>query len=211
MKLPPRKPAKTDALKHLRKDKVMRAVIDRVGDLTSKKDLDLYQSLLRAIVGQQLSVKAAATIWSRFLALYGNFCPAPDQLLATPDLDLRSAGLSFQKAGYLKNIARFANEQSLDYKQLKKLSDEALIEYLTSIKGVGRWTVEMILMFNLNRPDVFPVDDLGIQTGICKMYSVKAKDKKSLLLKMNKVAEAWRPHRTLACMYIWKNKDSPQN
>ncbi|MES2680244.1 MAG: DNA-3-methyladenine glycosylase [Bacteroidota bacterium] len=193
-------------LKHLKKDKALKKVILQVGNLKKQKRGDLFISLLRAIVGQQLSVKAADTIWSRFLALFGNKIPEPKTLLKVSDDKLRAVGLSYQKAGYLKNIARFAMEQTLDYKLLKKKTDDELVEYLVQIKGVGRWTVEMLLMFELNRPDVFPKDDLGIQNGIKRLYNLSS-EKKALLLEMEQIAENWRPYRTLACMYIWRYKD----
>src|SRR5690606_35491475 len=120
-------------------------------------------SLLQAIVDQQLSVKAAATIWKRFISLFGDGYPHPEVLLALSPQTLRSVGLSGQKTGYLKNIASFSLEKTLDYRKLRAMDDETLINYLTQIKGVGRWTAEMILMFTLTRPDVFPIDDLGIQ------------------------------------------------
>lgn len=170
--------------------------------------MDLYQSLLRSIVGQQLSVKAAATIWQRFLDLFGDGYPDPKILLKMKDDKLRTAGLSYQKAGYLKNIARFSIEKTLDYNKLKKMSDEDLIEYLVEIKGVGRWTVEMILMFTLERHDVLPLDDLGIQNGMKHLYDIRHRNKKDLLLEMQRIAESWRPCRTLACFYIWRYKDN---
>ncbi|HOZ88477.1 MAG TPA: DNA-3-methyladenine glycosylase [Bacteroidia bacterium] len=193
-------------LKHLKKDKALKKVIVQVGVIKKQRRGDLFMSLLRAIVGQQLSVKAADTIWSRFLALFGNKLPEPGLLLKISDNKLRSAGLSYQKAGYLKNIARFAIEQTLDYNLLKKKTDDELVDYLVQIKGVGRWTVEMLLMFELNRPDVFPKDDLGIQNGIKKLYKLSS-EKKALLLEMEQIAENWRPYRTLACRYIWRFKD----
>ncbi len=198
----------SEQLKHLKKDKILKKVIDRVGELNHKKDLDLYVSLMRSIVSQQLSIKAAATIWARFLALFKEGYPDPKLLLKMKDDKLRSVGLSYQKAGYLKNIARFSLEKTLDYKQLKTKEDEDLIEYLVEIKGVGRWTVEMILMFSLNRPDILPKDDLGIQNGIKSLYALEPSTKKELFSEMERVAENWRPYRTLACMYIWRHKDS---
>lgn len=193
---------------HLMKDAVLAEVIVRIGKIKSSKNTDLYHGLLRSIVSQQLSVKAAATIWQRFLNLFEHQYPYAHLLVLMDDSLLRSAGLSFQKAGYLKHIECFSMEQGLDYSKLKSFSDEDLIAHLTQIKGVGRWTVEMILMFSLNRPDVFPIDDLGIQQGIIQLYRVKAKDKKSMQKKISKIAESWRPHRTMACRYIWRHKDN---
>jgi DNA-3-methyladenine glycosylase II len=197
----------SDKLKHLKKDKVLKKVIDRIGELKYGKDPDLYLSLMSAIVSQQLSVKAAATIWSRFLDLFKDNYPHPKDVLKMKDDKMRAAGLSYQKAGYIKNIARFSIEKTLDYKKLKTKTDDELIDYLVEIKGVGRWTVEMILMFNLKREDVFPKDDLGIQQGIKLLYAIDHANKKELYLKMDEIAEAWKPYRSLACFYLWKNKD----
>lgn len=199
---------KAARIQHLKKDRKLKEVIERIGPLKSRRDLDLYQSLLRSIVGQQLSVKAAATIWGRFLNLFKDGYPDPKILLKIKDDKLRAAGLSYQKAGYLKNIARFSIDKTLDYDKLKKMSDEDLIEYLVEIKGVGRWTVEMILMFSLERHDILPLDDLGIQNGMKHLYEIEHANKKELFREMERIAEAWRPCRTLACLYIWRHKDN---
>lgn len=196
-----------EQIKHLKKDKVLKKAIDKIGVLKQSKSTDLYFSLMRAIVSQQLSVKAADTIWQRFLSLFKDGIPDPKQLLKLSDDKLRSVGLSYQKAGYLKNIARFSMEESLDYKLLKKKTDDELVDYLVQIKGVGRWTVEMLLMFDLNRKDVFPKDDLGIQNGIKVMYGLNPANKKELFAEMERIAENWRPYRTLACRYLWRYKD----
>ncbi len=192
---------------HLRKDKALKKVIDKVGIIKTGKNQDLFIALLSSIVSQQLSVKAADTIWGRFEGLFKDGIPTAKAVLKLSDDKLRSVGLSYQKAGYLKNIATFSIEQTLDYKLLKKKTDDELVEYLVQIKGVGRWTVEMLLMFSLNREDVFPKDDLGIQNGMKKLYGLTS-EKKALLKEMEEIAEAWRPHRTLACRYIWRYKDS---
>ena len=165
---------------------------------------------MSAIVSQQLSVKAAATIWGRFLDLFKDGYPDAKTVLKMKDEKLRSVGLSFQKAGYIKNIAQFSLDNTLDYHHLKAKSDDELIDYLVQIKGVGRWTVEMILMFNLNRADIFPKDDLGIQNGIIRLYKLNPASKKELFKQMEEVAESWRPYRTLACKYIWRFKDGPK-
>jgi DNA-3-methyladenine glycosylase II len=195
------------ALAHLKKDKLLKKVIHKHGPLKTGKSTDLYFHLLRAIAGQQLSVKAASTIWERFLTLFKDGYPDPKKVLKLSDEKMRGIGLSYQKAGYIKNIARFSMEETLDHKKLKSKTDEELIEYLVQIKGVGKWTVEMILMFSMGREDIFPVGDLGIQQGIEKLYGLKFKDKKQLFSQMEKVAEKWRPYRTMACLYIWRHKD----
>jgi DNA-3-methyladenine glycosylase II len=194
-------------IEHLNKDKKLKKVIEKVGVIKHVKSDDLYFALMRAIVGQQLSVKAAQTIFARFLALFKDGYPHPKEVLKLKDDKLRAAGLSYQKAGYLKNIARFSIEQTLEYSELRSKTDDELIEYLVQIKGVGRWTVEMLLMFSLGRHDVFPKDDLGIQTGIRKLYNINPANKKELYAQMDLVAEKWRPYRTLACKYLWRHKD----
>ncbi len=199
-------PVKEAHIVHLKKDKKLKKVIEQVGVIKSRKRDDLFISLLRAIVGQQLSVKAADTIWGRFEGLFKDGIPTAKAILKLKDDKMRSVGLSYQKAGYIKNIATFSIEQTLDYKLLKSKSDDELIDYLVQIKGVGRWTVEMLLMFTLDRKDVFPKDDLGIQNGMKKIYGLTS-DKKQLHKEMEEIAEAWRPHRTMACLYIWRYKD----
>ncbi|WP_317897189.1 DNA-3-methyladenine glycosylase family protein [Aurantibacillus circumpalustris] len=197
-----------ELLTHLKKDKILKKVIQTVGEIKTEKNLDLYFSLMRSIVSQQLSVKAAATIWGRFLDLFKDRYPDAKILLKINDDKLRAVGLSYQKAGYLKNIARFSLDKTLEYKLLKSKTDDELIDYLIEIKGVGRWTVEMLLMFSLKRDDVFPVDDLGIQNGIKILYNLNSENKKQLYSQMLEIAENWRPYRSIACMYIWRHKDS---
>ncbi len=194
--------------KHLNKCKVLKGIIKMVPDFELKKSENLYESLISAIVSQQLSVKAANTILGRFLALYKNKYPKPAILLATDNEVLRSVGLSYQKAGYLKNIAQFSIDKSLDYKKLQSKTDEDLIEYLTEIKGVGRWTVEMILMFSLKRTDILPEDDLGIQQAMIKAFEIESENKKELKVSMQKHSAKWSPYRTYASMYLWRWKDA---
>ncbi len=194
------------AYKHLKKDVLMKDVLKSTPPLAFMPNKNLYQSLIRAIVSQQLSTKAAATIYDRFLNLFPNKNPDANIVLRLDDEHLRSCGLSYQKAGYLKNIAQFSITNGLDYRKLYRKTDEDLIAHLTQIKGVGKWTVEMILMFSLNRPDVFPVDDLGIQNAMKKLYGLDGKGKQ-LHQQMIEVAEQWRPYRTIACRHLWKWKD----
>lgn len=192
---------------HLKKDKKLKKIIDRISIAPPKPRTDLYLNLLRAIAGQQLSVKAAATIWERVLNLFPNQYPSPDAVLLMDTEKLRGAGLSYQKAGYLRNIAQFSLDETLDYKKLKRKSDDELIEYLTQIKGVGRWTVEMILMFSLVRENILPLDDLGIQNAIKKLYDLNTTGKQ-LKLEMVQIAHQWQPYRTYACMYLWRSLDN---
>jgi|JI10StandDraft_1071094.scaffolds.fasta_scaffold15871_7 DNA-3-methyladenine glycosylase II len=197
----------TEAYKALKSDPVMKEVIRFTGRLEEVGHKDLFTSLLRSIVGQQLSGKAADTIWSRFIALFPRKKPTADALLAIDIELLRGAGLSYQKAGYLKNIALFSKEQTLDYRKLHTKTDEELIEYLTSIKGVGKWTVEMILIFTLNRQDVFPLDDLGIQQAMAKLFNLR-KTGKELKKEMLKRSAVWAPYRSLATRHLWNWKDN---
>ena len=194
------------AIDHLKKDKILRKVIQQQGSLAPRKKSDLFISLLHAVVSQQLSVKAADTIWKRFLKLFAHQIPVERKILKLTNEELRAVGLSYQKAGYIKNIALFSLEKGLNTLVLKKKMDEELIDYLVQIKGVGRWTVEMILMFHLNRKDIFPKGDLGIQQGIKHLYGLTS-EKKQLAAEMEMVAEAWKPYRSIACMYIWRHKD----
>ncbi len=195
-------------LKQLKKDKKLSKVINHaaVAQVIQRKK-DLYLALMRSIVGQQLSVKAASTIWGRFLALFPENYPEIELVLKMKTEALRKAGLSNQKAGYIINIAEYAKTGALEMKRINKMSDEAIIEMLISIKGVGKWTVEMILMFALGRENVFPVDDLGIQMAMIDIYQLEG-SKKELQAKMKVIAEKWQPFRTLACLYLWQHKDS---
>lgn len=195
-----------NAYKHLKKDALMKEVLKATPTLTFAPNKNLYHSLIRAIVSQQLSVKAADTIYQRFLNLFPDNDPAAEIVLRLDDEQLRNCGLSYQKAGYLKNIAQFSITNGLEYRKLYRKSDEDLITHLTQIKGVGKWTVEMILMFSLNRSDVFPVDDLGIQNAMKKLYGLEGKGK-HLHQQMIQIAEQWRPYRTVASRHLWKWKD----
>jgi len=164
---------------------------------------DLYLDLLEAILSQQLSGKAAATIFDRFLALFPRRQPTPRRLRAMSLERLRAAGLSRQKAGYLHNVAAFALRHDLSRAALRPFSDDEIVALLAQIKGVGRWTAEMLLMFPLDRPDVFPVDDLGIQLAMQQLYGLRSRGPR-LRRRLTAIAEAWRPHRTLACKYLWR-------
>lgn len=194
------------ALKHLSKDPKLKTAIAAVKLPETSEDRDVYNSLLRSIISQQLSVKAAATIYGRFLDLFEDQKPLPSLLLAKTTEELRSVGLSKQKSGYMQNIANFAINNKLQDVNWDDYNDEEVIKFLTEIKGVGVWTVQMILMFTLNRDDVFPSADLGIQQAIQKLYGIEGKGKE-LIKQMNVIAEPWAPYRSLACRYLWKWKD----
>lgn len=195
------------AYRHLRKDPHMKEIIRHTGRLPMTGHKDLFTALLRSIVSQQLSGKAADTIWGRFIDLFPDQKPDAGTLLKTDPEILRRSGLSYQKAGYLQNIARFSIEQTLEYRKLYRKSDEELIIYLSTIKGVGRWTAEMVLIFTLNRPDIFPLDDLGIQQAMMMKFNIR-KTGKELKEEMSKIAEKWSPYRSLATRHLWKWKDT---
>lgn len=176
------------------------------GGRRSYRESDIYFSLLSAITAQQLSGKAADTIFGRFLDLFPARYPHPRSVLKLTDTQLRGAGLSRQKSTYIQNIARFKIEHGISPEILDPMPDDNVIEYLTRIKGVGRWTVEMVLMFGLGRPDVFPVDDLGIQQAMQRLYGYRVKGA-ALRRKMLRQAECWRPHRSYVsfCLWHWKS------
>jgi len=159
-------------------------------------------------MSQQLSTRVAEVIFKRFLELYGDEEPTPQQIIDTPFDELRAIGLSNAKANYVQNVARFIIEQGLDDKKIAKMSNDEVIEKLTEIKGVGRWTVEMLLMFTLGREDVFAVDDLGIQQAMEKLYKIDPANKKEMKEKMLRISQKWAPYRTYACLYLWRHKDA---
>lgn len=198
------------AVQHLKQDKLLAEVIKNTPVEFHAPTRNIYYDLLESIVSQQLSVKAATTIFTRFCTLFPDSYPLPDLVLNTPVQQLRDVGVSAQKAGYLKNIAVFAQENDLEQVNWESLSDLEIIHFLTQIKGIGRWTSEMILMFSLGRPDVFPADDLGIQQAIVRLYGL-VETKQALRQRMFEIAEPWRPYRTIACRYLWRWKDQVKN
>ena len=192
---------------HLGKDKKLKKIIDLQQPYVLQKKEDVYLHLCGSIMSQQLSTKVAAVIYTRFLNLYKNKKPTLKQIVATPIATLRGIGLSYAKANYVQNVCRFFIEEKITDAGLEELSNEELIKYLSQIKGVGQWTVEMILMFTLGREDVFALDDLGIQQGIQKLYKLEHLDKKALKEKMLQLSAKWKPYRTYACRYLWGWKD----
>ncbi|MVT07233.1 DNA-3-methyladenine glycosylase family protein [Chitinophaga tropicalis] len=193
-------------LLHLGKDKKLQAIMTTALPVLSvQKNIPL--KLIGSIMSQQLSVKVAAVIYARFLALYDGKEPTPQEILDTPAPTLRGIGLSNAKVSYVHNVARFAVDESLTDKKLQQMENEEVIKYLTQIKGVGRWTVEMLLMFYLNREDVFAIDDLGLQQAMIRLYKIKTEDKKLLKEKLLKISGKWAPYRTYACRYLWAWKD----
>ena len=193
---------------HLSKDQKLKQLIKQHGvfKLQKKKNLCLY--LCYSIMSQQLSTKVADIIQQRFLNLYDSE-PTPQQIVDTPFEKLRGIGLSNAKVNYVQNVARFEMEHGMDHKKLASMDNEEVIAYLTQIKGVGRWTTEMLLMFALGREDVFAPDDLGLQQAVAGLYDLKHRKKKIMLARIVQIAEQWSPYRTYACMYLWRWKDNP--
>ena len=195
-------------LTHLAKDKKLVRLLETVEPYKLKKRKNICLRLCASIMSQQLSTRVAEVIFKRFLELYDGVEPTPQQIIDMPFDKLRAIGLSNAKAGYVQNVAKYLLDHNADDKKLNKMSDEEVIAFLTPIKGVGRWTVEMLLMFTLGREDVFAVDDLGIQQAMAKVYKLDVTDKKALRAKMLKISEKWKPYRTYACFYLWKYKDA---
>lgn len=196
------------ALATLKKvDPEIHPLIDQLELTEINREYNYFKSLVRAIIYQQLSGKAAKTISDRFIALYdGKEYPTPSDVLETDHELLRSVGLSNAKANYIKNIAQAFLNNTLDYKNLDYLDDETIMEQLVSIKGIGPWTAQMFLMFTLNRPDVFPTGDLGVQKGFQQFFKLKELPKPK---DMEKRAEKWKPYRTVMSLYFWKVVDGP--
>jgi DNA-3-methyladenine glycosylase II len=174
-------------------------------DLKGERPGDAYGALLRSIVGQQLSTKAASTIYGRMIDIFGGHAPTPPQLLAADPEEIRAAGLSRPKIAYLRDLAQHVEDGTLELDRLDELPDEEVSAQLTAIKGLGQWTADMFLMFHLRRPDVLPVGDQGIRRAVQVEYRMrKLPDPKRL----ERVARPWRPHRTLACLFLWSSLDN---
>ncbi len=195
------------AIRFLRKaDPVLAAVIDQVGKCTlvPRARGTHFDYVVRSIVSQQLSVKAAATIHGRFLAILNAKKPAPAQILKLADPELRKVGLSGQKAKYIRSVAEQTHSGELATERLHELSDEEIITALTRINGVGVWTAQMFLMFRLGRPDVLPVGDLGIQKGVQLAYGLRTLPKPD---RVQKIGKKWAPYRTVGSWYMWRLLD----
>jgi DNA-3-methyladenine glycosylase II len=191
----------------MRRDPVMRALIRRIGPcrLADIQHADPFESLVQAIVWQQLSWKAALAIYRRFQAIFdGGRCPVPRALVDAPDSPLRAAGLSRPKIRYLKDLAAKVLDGTLLLTSLDTMDDERVIETLTKVKGIGRWSAEMFLIFKLHRPDVLPVDDLAIQKAIQRAYGMR---KLPSAKRMLQLGEPWRPYRSVASWYLWESLD----
>jgi DNA-3-methyladenine glycosylase II len=191
-----------------RRDPVLAGIIKQYGacGLGGDQHTDPFRALIRAIVSQQLSTKAAATIAARFEGLYEAF-PSPAMVRQTSDERLRAVGLSGQKVSYLRDLCRRIEDGSLPLASLDAMADEDVVTALTEVKGIGRWTAEMFLMFSLGRPDVFPVDDLGIRKAMQRAYGYKREPAPTT---MQRQARKWRPYRSVATWYLWRSLD-PEN
>jgi DNA-3-methyladenine glycosylase II len=191
----------------MRRDPVLAPIIRRYKDrrLIDGVPVDPFSALVRTIVGQQLSTKAAATIHRRLLDLLPDGLATPAALDALNDAQLRQVGLSRQKSGYIRDLSMKAASGELPLEHLSEMSDEEVIEAITKVKGLGRWSAEMFLMFRLRRPDVLPVDDLGIVNAIHRLYKLR---KRPDAKRIRKLGEAWRPYRTVACWYLWRSLEN---
>ncbi|HEY8502512.1 MAG TPA: DNA-3-methyladenine glycosylase [Solirubrobacterales bacterium] len=192
-------------------DPTMGALIERVGPIDIKTRLrrrkeerpaDAYGALLRAIVGQQLSTKAARTIYLRVVELFDGATPSPEQLLEASEEDLRACGLSGRKTEYIRDLARHVLSGELELDRLDRLSDEEAIEEIVAVRGLGQWTAEMFLLFHLERPDVLSGGDLGIRKAIQVEYGLEEMPPPARVIE---IGEPWRPHRSLASLYLWES------
>ncbi|MFL5887065.1 MAG: DNA-3-methyladenine glycosylase family protein [Thermoleophilaceae bacterium] len=210
-----RRSANEQGTEHLREvDPVMRRLIDEYGpveevlarrDRRSRRPEEPYGALLRSIVGQQLSTKAARTIWERTLALFGGHVPSPEELLAIDPEKLREAGNSRPKAGYMRSLAEHVIDGELELDRLDELSDEDISAELTAVKGLGQWSADMFLIFHLGRPDVLPVGDLGVRNAAKIAYNLRKLPSPD---RLKRLARPWRPYRSLASLYLWRSLDN---
>lgn len=200
-----------EALDHLgHSDDVMAALIEEYGPLDLEKrrsgrPADAYGALLRSIVGQQLSVKAARSIYERLTDMFGGSTPTPKELLAADPEAVRSAGLSRPKVSYIRSLAQHVEDGDLHLGSLDDMTEDEVIAELTAVKGLGEWTAHMFLMFHLRRPDVLAVGDLGVRRAVERQYGLEGLPDAETL---ERLAERWRPYRTLACMYLWHSLDN---
>ncbi len=190
------------AHKVLKKDPKLAKIIELVGEYQIRTSRNYYESLVEAIITQQLAGSAAKAISNRFRSLYGKSFPKPIDVINTSDSKLRKTGLSRMKIEYIKELSKAIESKKLKMRSISKLSDEEVVEQLTQIKGIGRWTAEMFLIFSLGRMDVLPVGDLGLRKGI-QLYN--SADELPNAAEIEKLAEKWRPYRTVATWYIWKS------
>jgi len=190
------------AVKALKKDPKLARIIELVGEYQIRTSRNYYESLVEAIITQQLAGSAAKAISNRFHSLYGKSFPKPIDVINTSDSKLRKTGISGPKIKYIKELSKAIESKKLKMRSISKLSDEEVIEQLTQVKGIGRWTAEMFLIFSLGRMDILPVGDLGLRKGI-QLYN--SADELPNAGEIEKLAEKWRPYRTVATWYLWKS------
>ncbi len=197
----------TEAIMFLKKaDPVIGALFGKVKTSVVRPHTRYFESLVDAIISQQLSGKAAETIGKRFKALFSKTkFPSPAEVLAKSDEELRAVGISGSKANYIKNIARAMENGSLNFRRISKMTDEEIIAMLTAIKGIGRWTAEMFLIFSLGRPDVFSFGDLGLRNAVKKLYGLRQDPS---IQKLKTLSAKWRPYRTTASLHLWGSLDN---
>lgn len=176
-----------------------------------EKTKNVTKSLIWSILAQQLSTKVALVMQKRFLDLYGGKFPSAETIIRTPLLTIKNIGISQKKAEYIHHVAEFINKHKITMGKLDKMDDEEIIELLTQIKGIGRWSVEMLLIFNLKREDVFALDDLGVQKAMISMYGLKDLSKKELKKRMRELSEQWSPYRSYVCLHMWKYDGFKEN
>lgn len=196
-----------DYKKHLAKDPRFKKLLKLEVNLPIRRK-NMAMRLVSSILSQQLSTSVAKIMFKRFLDLFGGKEPSAKKILTIPVEKIKAIGISQQKANYIHHVAEFIVEHKITDKKLDKMTDDEIIELLTQIKGVGRWTVEMLLMFSLGREDVFAVDDLGIQKGFQKLHKLEHLKGKELKLKMHELSARWSPYRSFACLYLWKFQDT---
>jgi DNA-3-methyladenine glycosylase II len=196
------RPDWSPALKFLRRDPILKPIIARVGECKLSPRRDYFIKLCQSIFSQQLSTTVAAVMFKRFAGLFPRNKPTPQQLLALSDEQLRTTGVSRPKLKYLRDLAGKFCDGTINCRSLVRLEDEAIIENLTQVNGIGRWTVEMFLIFALNRPDVWPIDDLGIRKGVQRVHKLKEIPQKEQMLELG---EKWKPWRSVASWYLWRS------
>ncbi len=190
-----------------RNDPVLARIIERVGPIKFQLDDDHYEALVGSIIFQQLAGSAARAILNRFKQLYGGRLPTPKEYLATELEKLRGSGLSPQKISYLKDLSEKLDRGLLDLRKFSRTSDEEVVRELDDVRGIGRWTAEMFLLFMLGRTDVLPVDDLGLQKAAKRIYRLRSLPGKE---KFQKLAEKWHPYSSVATLYLWRSTEKPE-
>lgn len=187
----------------LKKDPLLKPLL-QTDIVIPQRSRNITLSLVWSILSQQLSIKVAKVMYQRFLELFNTKTPSPAAILRVSQKDIKAIGISERKASYIHNVAEFISTHKITPAKLDKMSDEEIIELLVQIKGVGRWTVEMLLIFGLGREDVFALDDLGVQKAMIELFNLQDLDKKELRSEMDRISYRWSPYRSYVCLYMWK-------